>query len=652
MLSIFLAEELERTTKSLQNSLFLQYFCDNKDEKRNTAVGIILGLLFQLLELQPKLFHYILPEFKIQGESLFDNSSFPTLWGIFETMLRDPVLSNVYCILDGLDECDAALLEDLLKKFSSLFPTKSRQSLTCHLKLIIVSRELPKFISTTLQDFPRIRLDPDADSEVYYDILRFIDVKVDELSSSCSIQHPEPRVHIRNVFRDRAQGTFLWVALAAKALEECKATEITAYLDVFPPGLDYLYARLLLQINVDRRETAAKILRWVVMAVRPLTLSELSAVVDIPFKPATCFEPNEAMRDQVSNCGYFLTIKDDEVSLIHQSAKEYLLHKSKLEDFRVKEEVGNLEIATKCFYYLQELARWDSEVHLKDTTLLKEFPFLSYAILHWPEHARFLARSESIFDLSTPFYSNKSQIPMSWIKAYCDIRGEAGPPHSYTLLHLASYFGILPLAENLLLKKRSINIVMRFLYVNKRDSFGRAPLHLAAWEGHEAVVRLLLEKGADTNAKDRQGGTALCWAAPRGHEAVIRLLLEKGADIEAKYMSGGKTALASAAWEGHEAVVRLLLEKGANIEAKDISDEKTALVFAASAGHEAVVRLLLEKGADIEAKNISDEKTALVFAVWGGYNAVVQLLLEKGANVEAKCQLVTGILDFVLCFDP
>ena len=44
MLSIFLAEELERSAK--QNVLFLQYFCDNKDEKRKTAVTVVRGLIF------------------------------------------------------------------------------------------------------------------------------------------------------------------------------------------------------------------------------------------------------------------------------------------------------------------------------------------------------------------------------------------------------------------------------------------------------------------------------------------------------------------------------------------------------------------------------------------------------------------------------
>ena len=48
-------------------------------------------------------------------------------------------------------------------------------------------------------------------------------------------------------------------------------------------------------------------------------------------------------------------------------------------------------------------------------------------------------------------------------------------------------------------------------------------------------MKLLLEKGAELEAKDKNyGRTPLSWAAEKGHEAVVKLLLEKGAELEAK----------------------------------------------------------------------------------------------------------------------
>ncbi len=65
--------------------------------------------------------------------------------------------------------------------------------------------------------------------------------------------------------------------------------------------------------------------------------------------------------------------------------------------------------------------------------------------------------------------------------------------------------------------------------------------NLAAAEGNQEVVRLLLRHGADIHAQAGQYGTALQAAAAQEHEQVVRLLLELGADVNAKsgyYLSG------------------------------------------------------------------------------------------------------------------
>jgi hypothetical protein len=85
-------------------------------------------------------------------------------------------------------------------------------------------------------------------------------------------------------------------------------------------------------------------------------------------------------------------------------------------------------------------------------------------------------------------------------------------------------------------------------------------LHLAAVQGNEAVVRLLVEKGADVEAMDNDGKTMLHLAAVQGNEAVVRLLVDKGAEVTAMD-NGGRTALHLAAVQGNEAVVRLPFDK-------------------------------------------------------------------------------------------
>ena len=167
------------------------------------------------------------------------------------------------------------------------------------------------------------------------------------------------------------------------------------------------------------------------------------------------------------------------------------------------------------------------------------------------------------------------------------------------------------------------------------DSWGRTPLSYAAENGHEAMIKLLLEEGAELESKDSKfSRTPLLWAAEKGHEAVVKLLLNKGADLESED-SLGRMPLSYAAEDGHKGVVELLLEKGAVFELKDTKYGRTPLLWAAKNGHAAVVQLLLEKGAELESTD-SWDRTPLSHAAENGHEAVVKLLLAKGAELESK----------------
>src|SRR5438045_7621481 len=115
---------------------------------------------------------------------------------------------------------------------------------------------------------------------------------------------------------------------------------------------------------------------------------------------------------------------------------------------------------------------------------------------------------------------------------------------------------------------------------------------MAAWKGHKAVVKLLLETKADLNVRDVDDGrTALHRAASCRHEAVVKLLLEAKADANLQDADDGRTALHMAAEYGYVAVVELLLETGAdgNVQARD---GRNALQIAARKGDSEVAWLL------------------------------------------------------------
>lgn len=131
---------------------------------------------------------------------------------------------------------------------------------------------------------------------------------------------------------------------------------------------------------------------------------------------------------------------------------------------------------------------------------------------------------------------------------------------------------------------------------------------LAAAKGRESVVRLLLDKGADVNAKSADGRTALMSAVENGSEQMVRWLIEKGADVRAKD-EGDRTMLANAMFKmGFESgegkyrrIAILLIEGGADPNGLAIGTlnggPMTVLQNATFSKWDDIARLLVEKGA-------------------------------------------------------
>jgi ankyrin repeat protein len=179
-------------------------------------------------------------------------------------------------------------------------------------------------------------------------------------------------------------------------------------------------------------------------------------------------------------------------------------------------------------------------------------------------------------------------------------------------------------------RKRDASCISEIGYFDEWIDDNMTPLQLAAQEGHEAVVRLLVDRGADIESRKAKCSTPLELAAEAGHEAVMLFLINRGARFDALF---DMTMLGLAAQRGYEAAVRLLVDKGAEIESCNI-DGESPLRLAAEAGYEAVVRILIDKGARFDEWK-GHETTPLQLAAKKGHAAVVQVLLDSGANIES-----------------
>jgi uncharacterized protein len=171
---------------------------------------------------------------------------------------------------------------------------------------------------------------------------------------------------------------------------------------------------------------------------------------------------------------------------------------------------------------------------------------------------------------------------------------------------------------------------------NVPDWFGSRALCLAAANGHEDVVRLLLAAGAQVNALSEDGttvdrtsyqfqSTALVVAVLHRHESIALLLVDHGADVNAKDGFSGTTSLVEAAYAGLEKLVDALLARGARVDAVNGYYTRGVLASAAHSGNVHIVRSLLAHSAPLDPK-------AFANACAGGHVEIVELLLQAGLD--------------------
>lgn len=150
----------------------------------------------------------------------------------------------------------------------------------------------------------------------------------------------------------------------------------------------------------------------------------------------------------------------------------------------------------------------------------------------------------------------------------------------------------------------------------------------ACAQGNLEDVKRLLVQNTDVNEKDNNGFTALIHAAGSGHTKIAGVLIDNGADVNAKNRAA--TVLMTAVGWGHIENVELLINRGADVNVKNAYGS-TALMYAADGGFPEIVKILIANGADVNAKD-DDGITALRLAAKHGYTEIEDLLEAAGAQ--------------------
>ncbi|KAJ3579308.1 hypothetical protein NPX13_g1259 [Xylaria arbuscula] len=297
------------------------FFCQSTDKALNNATSVLRNLIWLLLMQQPHLIEYIQPEHSIKGRVLFENEdAFHVLDDIFERMLQDTRLSPVYLIVDALDECGQglALLLGLIAKSFTL-SSKIRWLVSSRPEVLSqidadVQEELRKLDESPPVLKILVQLHPET---LERPVNAFIDYKLSIMRRTKGYSN-EIIEQISSQVRQKAMNTFLWVALVFKELNTVPAHRAVQAIEDMPRGLQELYNGMMDRIEkLSYPQDYKEILISVSLAFRPLSLLELATISGLP-------TVIDVMDSLVAQCGSFLTVAEGTVSLIHQSAKDYL----------------------------------------------------------------------------------------------------------------------------------------------------------------------------------------------------------------------------------------------------------------------------------------------------------------------------------------
>jgi 26S proteasome non-ATPase regulatory subunit 10 len=171
--------------------------------------------------------------------------------------------------------------------------------------------------------------------------------------------------------------------------------------------------------------------------------------------------------------------------------------------------------------------------------------------------------------------------------------------------------------------------------ISRRDDDERLPLHWATSYNRLPIVELLVErKDCDIDAKDGAGWTSLMMAASlKESDALVDLLLAKGADVDEK-TNNGQTALHFTASKSNLDTAKKLIAHKASARVKDKRGQ-LPLHRAAAVGNVPIMKLMLENKSPVNATDM-DGYTALHHAIAEGNGDAAVVLLKAGAETDKK----------------
>lgn len=701
MLSAYLADYLKLDRADPARPQVFFFFCDDKVKSQRDGNAILRGILYQILQQHRKLIKHVKSRFELDGPSLAN--SFPALWELFLKIVEDSTPGAIRIIVDAIDECEVRTRNSFLQAMMQLVnesQDKDRQSQNS-IKFLITSRpSLGNSYNLTGLVKSRLSIEQNQ-NDISKDVKLVIRSKVGEIANKFHC-NDETRHYLEQVLYSKSDQSFLWLNMVLHSLEaspKASKSEFERIINTFPESLEATYSRFLSGISSNDREDARRILRLLIGGSRHLTLMEMNTAFTIAREHKAVSDLVDDLQLSISSTlqnivGSFVRIKnmshssneDSKVSLIHQSAKEYLtdlaLHATDkiVQSLAVPVADAALSISLSCMRYLL-LQDFESDIFASERTSLESsspnsFPSLPFTDLDSTgsdgplglddhlsldnffkdsqdmdeEQCTLIAQKYKFFDYSATFWAehfslceaiapkhtreavhrltaSSSCVLKNWLKYYWIKRNMEFPfPDIFETIEVAAFFNLTMLLTEILAEG----------HYDSEAREARA-LFWAARMSSSDSINLLLQHGTNPNGIGLDRQTPLTISAQYGHLDTVRILLDEPRTEITMRGKSGRSALSFAAGNGHLEIVEALLESGAFRPDDQDNTFWTPLFWAVQGDHASIVQLLL-KQPSIDINQV--DKTGRSVLSWaageGPLRALKVLLRHSSVDLNLK----------------
>lgn len=678
----------------LGSSAVLHFFFRDDKIETLSEVALLRSLLHQLLLAFPQVWTVIdyhkesIPT--ITGQSTEIKFEPHWLWRALEEILSLETSRNTVLILDGLDETGGSESSSILGRLTKIIDSlNDDRHQTQHTKILVFSR--PNHVIDKTLSGSHITILDMGRHQTSRDLQTFVSAVVPEFGRENKF--PESTIsEIQHRILVGADGMFLWAHLAWEHFKEGVAvwnrTRIYSQLDSLgqlPRGLDQLYDKLLKSMDKNIRVELEPAFILICAAARPLTCEELGEIlaieswhhnaseIDAPFAVETMilkFCPN-----------LFKIDLDGIISFVHLSLKSYILEVL----LHLDSKAIHQYLARKCLRY------FDFEDFRRDVIQDKTRGKYDGCLLHqryilYGYFATFLQFHMEQIPYTDPTWITYSKIGRNRDVFHATAMPNHHEPNRHTPIdwfnwpyntwgHAASCYSPLDfVAETPLrhvLRLGALDLVRGFVHegynVDERiDLPDNSATALHRYICDHTKASLLLELGANPNAKDLWGGTALHRAIYREQQDLIKeLLAHPNIDVNVQDLRGqtplhaqvsshsfptllydrrvdlgkidnaGVTAFASTALWGDETTFRYFVER------PDFAFDRcigvlSPLVCAAQQGWKDLALRLIMKVSDANLHRALDGKSIVHWAVINEWDDLLQAALTRAkGNVNA-----------------